>query len=119
MAPKRDDPVFDNGIFNGGMSDLCIASDMSGVTTISDNIGYADQIPREGEVRYHSDKGVMQVYSEAGDGWKDMAMPVSENNGYTEIERFIEKLSVSQLQDVYKRKDELLIQIEKLLLGQI
>jgi len=83
------------------------------------NIGYSEPVPREGDVRYRKDRGTMQVYSEAGDGWSDVSMPISENNGYDEIKIFLEKLTVQQLQDVYKNKGDLLITIEKLLLGQI
>ena len=48
--------------------------------------------------------------------YADVAILVSESNSYVEIKKFLNKLSVQQLQDIYKRKEDLLNEIEELIL---
>ena len=110
MTPDHGTSIFD---YKSNVVEACLLKDVSNIGNIS------TFAPKEGEVRYHSDKCSMQVYSETGKCWRDINIPVSENDGYCETKGFIEKLSVQQLQDLYKRKDELINIIEKLLLGQI
>jgi|GEM_PF-5836390 len=71
--------------------------------------------PNVGDVKIKENKLVAYDGSE----WIEVGLPNDDTNGYNEISNFIDQLSVKQLQDIYKNKDELLLQIERKLLGKI
>lgn len=70
--------------------------------------------PQIGQLKYEDS----QLLTYDGNEWHAIGLP-GEADGYEEMEKFVDGLSVSQLQQIYKRKEELLIMLESKLLGKI
>jgi len=110
---SNNKPIDLNHIVNAEVKTHVMGSELA----IGDgNIAYDISIPAiTGNVKYED--GKLLVYD--GTTWTEVGVPGTDTDGYDETILFLDSLSAGQLQDIYKRKEELLVLIEAKLLGKL
>jgi len=88
-------------------------NDDHAITICTDNSSI-EIAPQVGQIKHEN--GQLLAYD--GNEWHMINDPAHQD-GYAEALLFLAKLDIKQVQELYKRKDEFLIELERTLLGKI